>query len=150
MRIEIPDLEFSQWYRWEQREEYPLARFPGVYLISITEREDLHGQLPDYKDVVYIGRTLSQKGLANRWYQFFQTLKGKRGHSGAKTIRKELGTYDTWRNKHMYASGLGISCNLVTPTSADYRLMAAVVYLEYEAFARYYEIVGGHPRFNTQ
>ncbi len=148
MRVEMPDPVFSPWYRWDQRSEYPLSGWPGVYLIAINDQDDLHGQTPDFADIVYIGETLRR--LVDRWYEFYQTLKGKRGHSGAKTIRNELGTYDTWENLHLYVSGMGVECKTKNPAPRDYRLMGSVLYLEYDAFAKYSEEVGGHPRFNKQ
>lgn len=145
----IPSLRFSHWYRWAERAEVPGCRDAGVYLLSITPRNDLAGTPPDLRDVVYIGMSNNVGGLVQRWAAFDRTIRGGAGHSGGRTIREHHGLYPTWTN-HLYVAAMGLPCQRKPPGAADYRTMGMVAYLEYEAFAAYHEQVGGHPRFNKR
>jgi hypothetical protein len=147
--ITLPELKFSTWYKWENRGEYNLKKYPGVYIISITEKNNLEGTKPYWRDAVYVGMTTSKKGLAGRWRQFDRSIKGKNGHSGGTSIFKAKGKYDLWE-EHLYVAAMGIECDPVNPTGKDYLKMGWIVYLEYEAFAFYYRAVGGHPIYNKK
>lgn len=147
--ISLPHLKFSEWYEWNNRNEYPLRKFPGVYLISIAPNKELAGKEPCFADVVYIGMTNSQQGLCGRWRQFFNAIKGKSKHSGGKSVFSDKGHYDKW-NDSLYVAAMGVECNVTNPTDEDYIKMGWVAYLEYEAFALYYRSVGGHPNYNQR
>jgi hypothetical protein len=151
----IPQLQFSPWKAWENRETYPLVEFPGVYLISITAKADLEEQVPQFGDVGYIGMTNDLSGLKGRWKAFDRAINAPsytptekiRGHSGGKTIWLANGPYPYW-DKLLYVSAFAVQCNVEKPTDRDFRLMGLVAYLEYEAFARYYQVAGGYPPYN--
>ena len=145
--IELPELKFSDWYKWDNRNQYVLKGYPGVYLISITDNPRLEGSSPEWKDVVYIGMTNSMGGLTSRWSQFLNGIRGKPGHSGGKTIFENMGNYDNWK-EHLFVAAMGVECDVKNPMKDDYLKMGWVAYFEYEAFAYYYENVGGHPRYN--
>jgi hypothetical protein len=153
--MQIPELHFSSWYAWKNRQHYPLKQFPGVYLTAITDKPDLEGQEVSYEDVVYIGMTNSHGGLISRWGQFYNAISGKDPafHSGGKSVYKARGPYISWQD-HLYVAAMGVECNVIKPTDADYVRMGWVAYLEYEAFAQYYlwGISRGksHPIFNTK
>ncbi len=149
--IKIPCLKFSKWYKWENKNEYHLKKYPGVYIISITDKNNLEGIQPNLQDVVYVGMTHSQKGLAGRWQQFNSSIKGNGGHSGGNTVYEQIGHYDNWpQNLNLYVAAMGIECDVRNRTADDYISMGWVAYLEYEAFAKFYKVVGEHPRFNTR
>ena len=149
----MPELRFSPWYDWRNRERYPLKQFPGVYVIAITHKPDLEGQEVSYEDVAYIGMTNSRGGLISRWGQFYNAISGKEGHSGGKSVYKTRGSYVSWHD-HLYVAAMGVRCNVTDPTDADYIRMGWVAYLEYEAFAQYYvwwlSRGKNHPEFNTR
>ncbi len=147
-KVSIPKLEFSPWYKWEKRNSYPLCNYPGVYLIAITKQE-LEGKKPCFQDVVYIGMTKQKNGLKGRWQNFQSAISGKEGHSGGIAIYNEKGAYEEWTEK-LYVSAMRIKCNVINSTSVDYIKMGWVAFLEYDAFAKYAEEVGGHPKYNTQ
>jgi hypothetical protein len=140
---------FSSWYAWENRQRFPQQDYPGVYLMAISPRTDLEGTPPDWRDVVYIGMTNSQGGLAARWRQFNRSIHGNRGHSGGKTAFAALGPYPSWTDC-LYVAGMAVPCDVLTPGRDDYLRMGWVAFYEYEAFARYCEAVGGHPRYNQK
>jgi len=147
-KVAIPELEFSLWYKWENRNMYQQREYPGVYLIAISNK-NLENQNPLFSDVVYIGMTKRKQGLRGRWQDFQKAINGGEGHSGGKAIFKDKGPYQNWAEK-LYVSAMSIICNVMNPTSDDYIKMGWIAFLEYEAFAKFYEEVGGHPKYNTQ
>ena len=148
--IEFPELKFSEWYSWANRRDIEGSEYPGVYMIAISDKE-LSGQRPQYLDVSYIGMTNSHKGLEGRWYQFYQSIRGKSGHSGGRTVYKKIGHYDTWL-EDLFVCALPVICNTVSPTENDLIEMGKVAFLEYDAFAAFYLAIPDlkKPRFNKK
>lgn len=148
--IAAPEMKFCPWFAWENRQDVPLSQKPGIYLLSITRR-NLAGLLPDWADVSYIGMTNSRQGLLGRWQQFFNSVRGKDGHSGGNTVFADLGHYESW-NKKLFVAAMPIECNVSVPTEQDLIKMGWVAYLEYEAFAEYHRHfpARGKPRYNTR
>ena len=146
----IPALKFCPWVKWSDREAIENSEYPGVYLIGITKK-NLETQAPIYKDVVYIGMTNAQNGLRGRWYQFHRSINGKDGHSGGNTVFRDLGHYDQWQEK-LFVSAMPIICNTVTPNQNDLLNMGWVTYLEYVAFADFYQSkdTDNRPKYNTK
>jgi hypothetical protein len=132
-QIEIPALQFSPWYAWDDRRNVPQGNMPGIYLLSIS-RKNLAGHTADWSDVSYIGMTNSQQGLLGRWQQFFNSIRGKNGHSGGNTVFRALGPYDNWELQ-LFVAAMPVECNVTNPTDDDLIKMGWVAYLEYEAFA---------------
>ena len=148
--IEIPELSFCPWVAWEDRRAIENSKYPGVYLISISEM-NLVGVSPVYKEVSYIGMTNSQGGLRGRWSQFHSSIHGRKGHSGGNTVFEDLGNYRTW-DKNLFVSGMSILCNTKTPDHSDLIKMGWVAYLEYEAFSAFYlsDSILKKPRYNKK
>jgi len=146
--IEIPELSFTKWFKWENRDNIPNVQYPGVYLIAITDKL-LEGIKPQWNDVSYVGMTNSKGGLRSRWRQFDRSIRGKSGHSGGKTIYKLLGNYESWP-LNLYVASMSVKCNISDPTNIDYIKMGIVAFYEYEAFAEHYLNVGGHPKYNKK
>jgi hypothetical protein len=146
--IEIPELEFTNWVKWENRGNIPNNQFPGVYIIGITN-ECLEGCQPKWHEVSYIGMTNSRGGLRSRWRQFDRSIHGKTGHSGGNTIYNTLGDYKFW-SLNMFVAAMIVVCNPSNPSREDYLKMGNVAFYEYEAFAKYYDVVGGHPKYNKK
>lgn len=149
-RIAVPEMKFCPWFAWENRRKVPLCEMPGIYLLSIT-RMNLEGQSPEWTDVSYIGMTNSRQGLIGRWQQFFNSVRGKNGHSGGNTVFADLGHYESW-NKKLFVAAMPIECSVSAATEQDLIKMGWVAYLEYEAFAafRHHLPVRGKPRYNTR
>ena len=149
-RISIPKMKFCPWFAWEDRRDVPQREKPGIYLLAIT-RKNLAGLPLEWADVSYIGMTHSRQGLLGRWQQFFNSVRGKDGHSGGNTVVKDLGLYESWRKK-LFVAAMPIECNVESPTEQDLIRMGWVAYLEYEAFAEYHRHCPGRgkPRYNTQ
>ncbi len=134
-RVEMPDLKFTPWFTWETRRKMPLCEMPGVYLLAIT-RKNLEGQVIQWADVSYIGMTNSRQGLAGRWQQFFNSIRGKHGHSGGNTVFSDLGDYNSWRKK-LFVAAMPVKCDVTTASEQDLIKMGQVAYLEYAAFAAF-------------
>ena len=143
------DLQYSKFLAWKNRSTYPNFHYPGVYAISICEF-NLAGRDFSWEHVVYIGMTTTS--LKQRLYGFHRAIHGKRGHSGGNTMYKTYQSVGTEIDlDSIFVAMMGISCDVKTPTASDLRTLGNVVYLEYEAFAQYYEASGGNkPKFNTQ
>ena len=146
--IELPELKFINWFKWENRTIIPNIQYPGVYLIAITNG-NIENTYPKWQDVDYIGMSNSRGGLNSRWNQFNRSIRGKDGHSGGKTIYESLGDYSSW-NMNLYVASMSMKCNTENPSNNDYIKMGLVAFFEYEAFALYYSETGGHPKFNKK
>ena len=148
--IAVPEMKFCPWFAWENRKKIPLREMPGIYLLSVT-RKNLEGQSPEWADVAYIGMTNSRQGLIGRWQQFFNSVRGKNGHSGGNTVFADLGHYESWKER-LFVAAMPIECSVAAPTEQDLIKMGWVAYLEYEAFAEYHRHVRGRgkPRYNTR
>jgi hypothetical protein len=144
----LPELEFPPWFAWDDRSHLDGVDHPGVYLIALSER-NLVGEAPKWESVSYIGMTNSLGGLRNRWRQFDRAVRGRRGHSGGNLIFARMGHRNSW-HEDLFVTGQAIECDVKRGTPQDLRQMGIVAYLEYEAFARFAQEVGGKPRFNTQ
>jgi hypothetical protein len=147
---EMPELKFTPWVTWKNRKKIPLCEMPGVYLLAIT-RKNLDGQTPQWSDVSYIGMTNSRKGLAGRWHQFFNSIRGKKGHSGGNTIFGDLGHYSSW-NKNLFVSAMPVKCDVTIASEQDLIKMGQVAYLEYAAFSvfRHHLPARRKPKYNTR
>lgn len=148
--IDVPEMKFCPWFAWEDRRNVPQCEMPGIYLLSIT-RKNLAGSQPDWADVSYIGMTNSRDGLLGRWQQFFNSVQGKKGHSGGKTVFANLGHYESW-NKTLFVAAMPVECNVASPSEQDLIKMGWVAYLEYEAFAKFNRRfpARGKPEYNTR
>jgi hypothetical protein len=150
--VMIPELQFGSWQPWAQRKSTVKGYLPGVYVISITNKE-LTGQPVDWADVSYIGMTRSQSGLAGRWKQFDDAIRKPTGmHSGGNSVFATFGPYEGWKER-LFVAAMPIECNTWKPSVDDTLKMGWIGYLEYEAFAKYREHCKDRalrPRFNRQ
>jgi hypothetical protein len=143
-------LTFSNWYAWHNRNKFLSIDCPGVYLIAITNRRDLEGTVPVWKDVDYIGMTNSRGGLRSRWNQFDRAIRGGSKHSGARSAVSRLGLYSKWK-KNLYVAGMVIPCNVEKPSPKDLIKMGQVAFLEYKAMAAYsISTKRLHPKYNKR
>ena len=140
---------FSHWYQWENREDYKLCKYPGIYSIDITNKNLLDKKFKFSKDVVYIGMTNSKGGLCARWQQFNNSIKGGEGHGPAKRIYSEKGHCKDWTEK-LYISAMGIKRD-DSPNKPDYYIRRGwIAFLEQEALAKFHQKVNKHPKYNKQ
>lgn len=134
--IKIPELDFGPWHAWEKRRDIASSHMPGVYLLANT-RKNLRGASAGWGDVSYIRMTNSRQGLRGRWQQFYNSVRGKNGHSGGNTVLLDLGHYEGW-TQNLFVAAIPIECDVVHATERDLIRMGWVAYLEYEAFAAFH------------
>lgn len=142
---------FSHWTRWRERERLPGIRFPGVYVIAMSDENIALTPFTWREEIIYVGMTISKGGLKSRLQQFDNTINGKEGHGGAVRVRFKH------RDYNMLASKLFVSVNYNEcdvkpnlPKPSDLRLMGSVLQHEYECFAVFAEKFGRWPEFNDK
>src|SRR5574338_694090 len=149
--VPVPELSFSLWYKWDDRQTIPGRQFAGIYLISLSEK-NLEGTLPQFADVSYIGMTNSRRGLAGRIGQFWQGIRGIRGrHAGGDNVYEHLGHYNEWSNKYrIFVAVMPVEFDLETCDPDVLIHKGVVAFLEYEAFSRYCRLFPAEkrPRYN--
>ena len=145
-----PKLKFSRWIKWENRSKFTNRQWPGVYILAITNK-NLENKKPNFRDVVYIGMTNSHGGLISRWNQFDNSIHNKPGHSGGKTVFRDLGNYKNWKRK-LFVCALPVKCNVFKDkrTPEDLIQMGWIAFLEYEALSKYKKLIGKEPKYNTK
>ena len=148
--IKKPKLQFCPWMRWEERKHYPQRKLPGVYMLAIINKP-LNGKTPRFEDVKYIGMTNAKGGLISRWNQFNNSIHGKFGHSGGKSVFKDLKNYKTWKEK-LFVCALPVKCSVSKDirTPQDLIKMGWIAFLEYEALSKYRELFKEEPKYNTK
>lgn len=85
-----PTVDFSRWFRWQDRAQVSHNYLPGVYLLARFEGDQKLDETADPLDskIVYIGHTTAN--LSGRWSAFESEAFGTGGsHSGAKTYREK-------------------------------------------------------------
>ena len=151
IKIKKPKLKFSNWVKWQDRNGKKLD-CSGVYAISITNK-NLANKSFNYKDVVYIGMSNARGGIRGRLNQFNRSINGGEGHSGGKTIYKNLGNYKKWRKVlYLYVSTFKVKCEVIRSkrSAKDLLLMGWVSFLEFEALAKCKQQVGTEPKYNKK
>lgn len=148
-KIDVPTLQYSSWHKWEDRASITGADQPGIYLLAIKGSRPVDANAT-YKDVCYIGMTVSKAGLKGRWRQLDRSLRGSGGHSGANSIFAQRGAISDWGRKQLYVAAMPVPCNTTELTAADLRTQGKICYLEYEAFAQFFEHQHKKPDFNTR
>ena len=76
-------LDFSPWYRWSERGNYPGIKYSGVYVVAISA-DAIAGTAFSFRpDVVYVGMTNeSSWGLDGRLWEFDSTISLRRCQQG--------------------------------------------------------------------
>ena len=148
-KIDIPKLQFSAWHKWVDRHSIKGVDQPGIYLLAISSKSLVEVD-SDYADVCYIGMTVSKNGLRGRWQQLDRSLRGLGGHSGANSIIANLGEVSGWGRKKLYVAAFPVPVNSAEPTVDCLRTKGKVCFLEYEAFAQFFEHQRRKPVFNTR
>lgn len=80
-----PKTSFTSWRRWNQRQDIPNSRAPGVYVLAKSVNLNAQVDLLDRR-ILYFGETCSS--LVKRWNQFRDSAFGEKdGHSGGKSYK---------------------------------------------------------------
>jgi hypothetical protein len=142
-------LTFSQWVRWDDRNNLTGIRSPGLYALAVS-REDISGRAFTWlKGIIYFGMTNSGGGLKARLKQFDNTVAGKEGHGGGERVRYKYRDYNKFTSK-LFVSVCPIICDVKSNKPKDLIKMGEVAYLEYYCFAKYARLFGRLPKFNDK
>ena len=84
-------IRFSNWVKFDQRDELKNKSYPGVYAIAISTGNIAGTQLRWIKEISYFRFTNAVGGLSGRLNQFNNTLHDKSGpgHGGAQRFRRK-------------------------------------------------------------
>jgi len=145
----MTDNDFSVWFPWTSRNEIPGVKNPGIYVLTISERDISNQPFSWLDEIVYIGMTNSIGGLKGRLQQFDNTINGKTGHGGADRVRYRHKNY-TELSIRLFVSVMPVPCNVKSNHPDDLLKMGEVAMLEYVCFAEYAHKFGHLPQFNDK
>ena len=124
--------EFSNWFKWSNRNNAENINFPGIYVIAVTTEDIENEKFNWLPEIAYVGMTNSKAGLKSRLKQFDYTIIGKRSvHGGADRFRYKYQSYDELVNK-LYVSVIPFECDVKTEAPKDLRIMGEVCKFEYD------------------
>ncbi len=141
--------KFSKWYKWKSRDNAENIKFPGIYIIAISENNIEGHEFNWLPNIKYVGMTNSVAGLKGRLKQFDNTIIGKTGHGGADRFRYEYQNYNELIDK-LYVSVIPFICDVKSNSPKDLRIMGEVAKFEYDCFAKYVELYNKLPKFNDK
>src|SRR3990167_797801 len=134
--------------RWthEKIKELENIRSPGIYALAISKKNINGNDFEFIKCIAYFGTTNS---LKRRLSQFNNTLRGKKGHSGAVRFMHD------YRNgkdlaRLLYVSVRPFKCEAGEITEKNLRMLGCVVKAEYEAWAEYVKRFKKLPKYNNR
>ena len=88
----VPQIEFSTWFAWSQRNDLPGCRLPGVYALGHFRRAPKGVADPLGRRVEYIGQSCGQGGVIGRLKLFERAAQtGRANHSGGRTYHRTYG-----------------------------------------------------------
>lgn len=86
-----PNVKFSCWKQWNERNSLSDIDFPGVYLLAHFDNAPDGSADPQDKQIIYFGETCNNS-LKGRLQQFHRSaFEGKEQHSGGITYREKFG-----------------------------------------------------------
>ncbi len=99
--MEIPEIVFSKWNRWNARSTSNCINYPGVYILAHFNTDPLEDKATLVKDIIYIGITgkctrnsINSKKLTleNRLDTFHKVAfdRTQNNHSGGKAYRNNF------------------------------------------------------------
>ncbi len=104
--IAIPQIEFSIWFPWDQRNHVPDCELPGVYALAHFQGAPEGTADPLDPCIRYIGQSCSRGGVRGRLALFDRSARtGKNGHSGGRTYHEKFGAV----NSGLYVSVFSVS-----------------------------------------
>jgi hypothetical protein len=124
-------MRFSNWVKFDQRDELKNTNYPGVYAIAISKRKNAGEQFSWTEEISYFGFTNSAGGLRGRLGQFNNTLRDKSGpgHGGAQRFRHKYRNGNELAKK-LYVAVCPFKCDVSTNKPKDLRVMGDVVRAE--------------------
>jgi hypothetical protein len=138
----------TNWFKWSERNKIVNKNQPAIYFIAYTDQDISNTKFSLIEEIVYIGMTISTRGLKGRLDQFENAMKGKNGvHGGAERVRFKHQDKDYFfQNAYVSACIFKLSENKNTPN--DWIIKGDCVGHEYKSFAAYLEQYNRLPEFN--
>ena len=143
------ETDFSNWYRWEHRNTLDNVKFPGIYILAISDTDITGSDFSWIPSIVYIGMTNSISGLKGRLKQFDNTIVGKTGHGGADRFLYKHQDYDELVLK-LFVAVSTFPCKVKSNQPDDLETMGLVAKFEYDCFAEFVRQFGKLPEFNNK
>ena len=140
---------FSKWAKWLERHELQRLKFPGVYVIVLSNSDILETRFSWRPEIIYIGMTNAKGGLKSRLQQFDYTIKGGDGHGGGHRVRFKYPDYKKLVSR-LYVSVCPQECDAESNKPIDLRIMGDIAKQEYECLARYVQMFRRLPEFNDK
>jgi hypothetical protein len=143
-------MRYTKWFKWIDRIQIEDINQPAVYYIA-NSKNNISGQDFSYlEDIIYIGMTISKKGLKGRLDQFDAAMKGKNNiHGGADRVKfKHKNAITFFNDTYIAACIFKLSNSRETPT--DWNIKGDCVGHEYKSFAKYLKTFKRLPEFNDQ
>lgn len=141
-------MENTKWYKWKDRNKIEKKDQPSIYFIALSYNDISENEFSLIKEIIYIGMTISAKGLKGRLDQFESTMKGaNRVHGGAERVRFKYPNSDAFFEK-TYVSARIFPISSSRKTSDDWRIKGDCVRHEYVSFADYFDLYNNLPEFN--
>jgi hypothetical protein len=142
-------MRFSNWVKFNRREELRNTNYPGVYAIAISKGNIAGTRFKWIKEISYFGFTNAVGGLRGRLNQFDNTLRDKSGHGGAQRFRRKYRDGNALAKK-LYVAVCPFKCDVSTNKPSDLRVMGDVVRAEYLDLAKYASLFRRLPEFNDK
>ena len=138
-----------KWIHWKNRNEIPGIKQPGIYFIAYSLNNMSNHDFKLQQEIVYIGMSISKKGVLGRLYQFKRAMEGKNGiHGGAERVRfKHKKHLHFFENCYLYVDTFELS---ESDEVYNWKQKGECVKHEYVSFANYIEKHEELPEFNDQ
>lgn len=142
--------DFSSWHLWTNRDELPGIKFPGIYVIAITNRPLQGKPFSWLEEICYIGMSCAVNGMKGRLKQFHNTITGQRkSHGGADRVRYKHQDFDVLAPT-LHVAIHPIECEPKLQSPQSLRALGLVAQLEYEYLALYAEKFARLPLYNDK
>lgn len=144
-------MENTKWYKWKDRNNIPNKDQPAVYYIAYSKNDISNQEFTCIEETIYIGMTISLKGLKGRLDQFEYAMnRTEIGiHGGADRVKfKHKKPEIFFNNAYISARIYPLLSKCNTPD--DLRIKGDCVGDEYKAIAEYLEKYNHLPEFNDQ
>lgn len=140
---------FSDWTRWENRNNLENLKEPGVYALAISDKNVAGEPFSWIQEIVYIGMSNALSGLKGRLKQFDNTIIGKTGHGGAERFRHDYPTYEKLVPL-LFVAVAPFKCARDLTSPADLITMGDVARAEWECLAEFVKAFGNLPKYNDK
>lgn len=138
-----------KWTKWDDRKSIVNIKEPGIYFIAYSKVDLSKRDFDVIREIIYIGMSISKKGVRGRLEQFKNAMFGKDGtHGGAERVRfKHKDSSLFFNNTYVAVSPFPLIQNNEV---YNWKQKGECVKHEYVSFANYFEKFEELPEFNDQ